>query len=89
MRRKFPQWAELPLEALLAGGTDNAIYGLGDELSVRLPRRPEWAPGSLDKDFEWLPKLAPLPPSRFASGDIPKHWLRLRACHYGQTVRCR
>ena len=58
---QFPQWAELPLEALPAGGTDNAIYRLGDDLSVRLPRRRDWTPG-LDKEFEWLPKLAPLLP---------------------------
>ena len=57
---QFPQWAELPIEALPAGGTDNAIYRLGEDLSVRLPRRNDWAAGSLDKEFEWLPKLAPL-----------------------------
>ncbi len=59
---QFPQWAELPIQALPAGGTDNAIYRLGDELSVRLPRRRDWAAGSFDKEFEWLPKLAPLLP---------------------------
>jgi aminoglycoside phosphotransferase (APT) family kinase protein len=59
LESQFPQWAELPIEALPAGGTDNAIYRLGDALSVRLPRRGDWAPGSLDKEFEWLPKLAP------------------------------
>jgi aminoglycoside phosphotransferase (APT) family kinase protein len=59
---QFPQWADLPIEALPLGGTDNAIYRLGDELSVRLPRRADWAAGSLDKEFDWLPKLAPLLP---------------------------
>jgi aminoglycoside phosphotransferase (APT) family kinase protein len=60
---QFPQWAELPIEALPAGGTDNAIYRLGDQLSMRLPRRAGWTgTGSLDKEFEWLPKLAPLLP---------------------------
>jgi aminoglycoside phosphotransferase (APT) family kinase protein len=59
---QFPSWAELPNEALPVGGTDNAIYRLGEELSVRLPRRREWSTGSLDKEFEWLPKLAPLLP---------------------------
>jgi aminoglycoside phosphotransferase (APT) family kinase protein len=58
---QFPRWAQLPLEALAAGGTDNAIYRLGDELSVRLPRRRSWT-GSLDDEFEWLPRLAPLLP---------------------------
>ena len=59
---QFPQWAELPITALAAGGTDNAIYRLGADLSVRLPRRGDWAAGSLGKEFEWLPKLAPLLP---------------------------
>ena len=40
---QFPSWAELPIEALPAGGTDNAIYRLGEELSVRLPLRRDWA----------------------------------------------
>jgi aminoglycoside phosphotransferase (APT) family kinase protein len=61
---QFPQWVELPIEALPAGGTDNAIYRLGDELSVRLPRRRGWVIGSMDEEFEWLPKLAPLLPLR-------------------------
>ena len=52
---QFPQWAELPIEALPAGGTENAIYRLGDEHSVRLPRRRDWEGGSLDEEFEWLP----------------------------------
>ena len=59
---QFPQWEGLPIEALPAGGTDNAIYRLGDELSVRLPRRRGSATGWFDREFEWLPKLAPLLP---------------------------
>jgi aminoglycoside phosphotransferase (APT) family kinase protein len=40
LREQFPQWAELPL--VRAGdGTVNVIYRLGDELSLRLPRRGE------------------------------------------------
>jgi aminoglycoside phosphotransferase (APT) family kinase protein len=77
---QFPEWAELPIEALPLGGTDNAIYRLGDELSVRLPRRADWAPGSLDKEFDWLPKLAPLlpfpvprPVARGAAGEGYRH----------------
>jgi aminoglycoside phosphotransferase (APT) family kinase protein len=82
LARQFPQWAELPIEALPTGGTDNAIYRLGDELSVRLPRRAGWPAGSLDKEFEWLPKLAPrlplavpMPVARGAPGDgYPHEW---------------
>jgi aminoglycoside phosphotransferase (APT) family kinase protein len=79
---QFPQWAELPIEALPVGGTDNAIYRLGDELSVRLPRRADWSAGSLDKEFQWLPKIAPLlrlavptPIARGAPGEgYPHDW---------------
>ena len=79
---QFPQWAELPIDALPVGGTDNAIYRLGDELSVRLPRQRDRAAGSLDKEFEWLPKLAPLlpfavptPVARGAAADgYPSEW---------------
>ena len=39
-------------------GTVNAIYRLGDRLYARLPRVQAWAP-DLDKEWQWLPKLAP------------------------------
>ncbi len=79
---QFPQWAELPVEQLPAGGTDNAIYRLGDGLSVRLPRRRGWKAGSFDSEFEWLPKLAPhlpvlvpTPVARGAPGEgYPNEW---------------
>jgi aminoglycoside phosphotransferase (APT) family kinase protein len=82
LEAQFPQWAKLPIEALPLGGTDNAIYRLGDELSARLPRRADWPPGSYDKEFEWLPKLAPLlplavpsPVARGAAGEgYPHEW---------------
>jgi aminoglycoside phosphotransferase (APT) family kinase protein len=61
---QFPQWAALPIEALPFGGTDNAIYRLGNDLSVRVPRRADWAAGSYEREFAWLPKLAPLLPVR-------------------------
>lgn len=56
---QFPAWAHLPVRALPVGGTDNAIFRLGDELAVRLPRRGDWRPESLDKELTWLPRLAP------------------------------
>lgn len=55
---QFPQWADLPISAVQSMGTVNAIYRLGDHLSARLPRVWEWAQG-LDKEWHWLPKLAP------------------------------
>lgn len=53
---QFPQWAELPITPVLSSGTDNAMYRLGDELAVRLPRI-YWAID--DTEREWLPRLAP------------------------------
>ena len=56
---QFPQWADLPLEALQSSGTDSALYRLGDDKVVRLPRI-QAAAGQVDKENEWLPRLAPL-----------------------------
>ena len=55
---QFSQWANLPLRRVEPSGTVNAIFRLGDELSVRLPRRDgPTNPGSVE--LEWLPRLAP------------------------------
>ena len=35
---QFPAWADLPVEEVASAGTVNAIYRLGPELMVRLPR---------------------------------------------------
>ena len=78
---QFPQWAKLPLEPVLPAGTDNAIYRLGDDMAVRLPRI-HWAAERVEKEVDWLPKLAPhlpLPiPVPLARGgpddDYPWHW---------------
>jgi aminoglycoside phosphotransferase (APT) family kinase protein len=61
LARQFPEWADLPLRRVEPSGTVNAIFRLGHELSVRLPRREgPTKPGS--KELDWLPKLAPLLP---------------------------
>ena len=58
---QFPDWADLPIERAVSDGTDNAIYRLGDELAVRLPRI-HWAAEQPEKEHRWLPRLAPLFP---------------------------
>src|SRR6266851_7495757 len=58
LAEQFPQWAGLPLEPVRSAGTDNAIYRLGDDMAVRLPRI-HWATGQVDKEQQWLPRLAP------------------------------
>ena len=78
---QFPEWADLPLRRFEPSGTVNAIYRLGDELSVRLARRKgPTRPGG--KELEWLPRLAPSLPVEIPvpvaqgrpSDDYPWFW---------------
>ncbi|WP_433044058.1 aminoglycoside phosphotransferase family protein [Dactylosporangium sp. CS-033363] len=55
---QFPQWAGLPLAPVASDGTDNAIFRLGEGLSVRLPRY-ERAVGQIALERRWLPVLGP------------------------------
>jgi aminoglycoside phosphotransferase (APT) family kinase protein len=55
---QLPHWADLPILPVLSAGTDNAIYRLGDAMTVRLPRVPS-AVAQVDKEQQWLPRLAP------------------------------
>ncbi len=58
---QFPQWADLSIKQVKSAGTDNAIYQLGNDMSVRLPRI-AGATGQVEKEHYWLPKLAPFLP---------------------------
>ena len=62
LREQFPDWSELPLRPVRESGTVNALYRLGDELVVRIPRNRPSAWAGLDRELEWLPRLAPLLP---------------------------
>jgi aminoglycoside phosphotransferase (APT) family kinase protein len=78
---QYPQWADLPIERVQSAGTDNAMYRLGDDMAVRLPRI-HWAIDAVAKEAQWLPVLAPhLPlsiPVPIATGapeaDFPYPW---------------
>jgi len=77
---QFPHWSPLPIELVASSGTDNAMFRLGDELAVRLPRR-QGATEQIEKEHRWLPRLAPLPleiPAPIALGqpsdDYPWRW---------------
>ncbi len=61
LAEQFPHWGDLPVVRIEPSGTVNAIFRLGEELSLRLPRRegPTEPGGS---EIEWLPKLAHLVP---------------------------
>jgi aminoglycoside phosphotransferase (APT) family kinase protein len=61
LAEQCPECAELPLERVPSSGTDNALYRLGDDLVVRLPRIHSAVAG-LQRELEWLPRLAPLLP---------------------------
>lgn len=58
LARQFPAWAALPLRPVVATGTVNAMFRLGDTMVVRLPRV-EWGLDGLAREVEWLPWLAP------------------------------
>ncbi|CAN7374864.1 aminoglycoside phosphotransferase family protein [Rhizobium sp. LjRoot98] len=78
---QFPAWAGLPLKPVQSAGTDNALYRLGSDMVVRLPRRMD-AALQVEKESRWLPRLAPdLPlavPVPLALGTptagYPFHW---------------
>lgn len=55
---QFPQWNDLSIARQDSGGTDHALFRLGDEMLVRLPTRAS-AVGQIEKEHVWLPKLAP------------------------------
>ena len=72
---QFPDWAGLPLDHVQASGTMNAIFRLGEHLSVRLPLGEQWQ-SDLDKEFLWLPRLAPRLPIPIAmpvARGVPAH----------------
>lgn len=58
LRRQFPRWADLPVTAVSSAGTANAMFRLGRDMVVRLPRTPGSA-DDVDKEHRWLPRLAP------------------------------
>lgn len=60
---QFPEWAGLAIAPVHSDGTDNAIYRLGESMSVRLPRV-DWAVVQVAREHRWLPRLAPALPLR-------------------------
>jgi aminoglycoside phosphotransferase (APT) family kinase protein len=82
---QFPRWAGLPVRPVAPTGTVNAMFRLGDDLAVRLSRRP-WDWDDTTTEHRWLPRLAPhLPvaiPALVAEGrpadEYPWKWSILR-----------
>lgn len=97
---QFPQWAALPLERFPSYGTDNALFRLGEDMYVRLPRLraelvPTWAIKQIEKETQWLPRLLPhlevQVPVPVAQGepseDYPYPWAIYRWLE-GETPQC-
>ncbi len=55
---QFPQWADLPITRVESSGTDNAMFRLGSDMALRLPRIAA-ATAQVEKEQRWLPELAP------------------------------
>ncbi|MFD8735368.1 aminoglycoside phosphotransferase family protein [Streptomyces sp. NPDC059618] len=85
LAEQFPHWARLPLRRVPSAGTVNALYRLGDDLVVRLPRIANAADDAA-KEFAWLPRLGaalPFPVPEIVglgtpTSGYPWHWSVLR-----------
>lgn len=55
---QFPHWSRLTISPVPSSGTDHALYRLGEEMIVRLPRI-HWATEQAELERTWLPQLAP------------------------------
>ncbi len=85
VNRAMPGYAHLPVRRLDASGSTNALFRLGDDLLVRLPRQPGGS-ATIAKEASWLPVLKPwLPvcvPEVVAVGepdaDYPERWSVVR-----------
>src|ERR1700735_1817595 len=72
LRTQSPAIAELPLAAVEPWGTDNAIWRLGEDLVVRLPRI-GWASGQPHHDAEVLARPEPVAVGEPGAG-FPHRW---------------
>ena len=81
----LPEYASLPLSPLGFSGSSNALFRLGDEFLVRLPRQPGGS-ATIEKEARWLPEIGPLlpvsVPEIVAIGepglDYPERWSVVR-----------
>ncbi len=56
--RAMPHYAELPVRRLDSSGSTNALFRLGEDLLIRLPRQPGGS-AAIAKEAKWLPVLGP------------------------------
>lgn len=63
---QFPQYAGLPLRRLDASGSTNALFRLGEDMLVRLPRQPGNG-ATIERERRWAAHFAPRLPVRVPS----------------------
>lgn len=61
LRGLSPAYDGLPLRRLDSSGSSNALFRLGDDLLVRVPRQPGGT-ATIEKEQRWLPHVAPVVP---------------------------
>ena len=61
IERDAPELRDRPVRRLTASGSSNALFRLGAEHLVRLPRQPGGGQ-SIETEAQWLPRLAPVLP---------------------------
>lgn len=57
VEQALPEYASLSIEPLSSSGSSNALFRLGDELLVRLPRQ-HGGSTTIEKEARWLPVIA-------------------------------
>lgn len=78
---QFPEWRQLHVVPVKQSGWDNRTFHLGNDMSMRLPSRKEYAPQIL-KESKWLPHLSKHISCKITqpialgkpSEDYPFHW---------------
>lgn len=59
--KQFPQWEDLLIKPVANQGWDNRTFHLGEHMLVRMPSGLDYSL-QVEKEQQWLPKLAPLLP---------------------------
>jgi aminoglycoside phosphotransferase (APT) family kinase protein len=83
--RAMPGYVGVPVRRLDSSGSTNALFRLGDNLLVRLPRQPGGS-ASIAKEAKWLPVIGPSLPAGVPEVvavfepdcDYPEHWSVVR-----------
>jgi aminoglycoside phosphotransferase (APT) family kinase protein len=83
--RAMPYYVDLPVRRLDSSGSTNALFRLGEDLLVRLPRQPGGS-AAIAKEAKWLPVLGPSLPVGVPEVvavfnpdcDYPEHWSVVR-----------